>query len=260
MSGGSTDDGDHGSQHLLLQQSLAQQRVGALCRQWEERDALEPAAQSGEAGTALNLHQPWGRAAGPGSPGAAGSPFFCSSPAPTLRSSLHGHGQQAGHHGPVVVPAAFCILLALQGHVVQALAHGDHILGVPGLTPCGAQSPLHQIATAPTRLIWPGSRGHAALPTPPPAVGFTTQPRAPRPTAIPTLSQSSPAPEAAPAQTCSTELPAVGCVTFLRLPEMLQQDRDSLPHDAGVGGHGCQGPQAALLQEAAVTGALLLPL
>lgn len=56
------------------------------------------------------------------------------------------------------------------------------------------------------------------------------------------------------------ELPAAGCVTFLHLPEMLQQDRDSLPHDAGVGGHGCQGLQAALLQGAVVTGSLFLPL
>lgn len=52
VSGGSADDWDHGSQHLFLQQCLAQQRVGALCRQQEERDMLEPAAQREEAGTA----------------------------------------------------------------------------------------------------------------------------------------------------------------------------------------------------------------
>lgn len=56
------------------------------------------------------------------------------------------------------------------------------------------------------------------------------------------------------------ELPAVGCITFLHLPQMLQQDRDRLPHDAGVGGHGCQGLQAALPQGAVVPEALLLPL
>ena len=66
--------------------------------------------------------------------------------------------------------------------------------------------------------------------------------------------------EAASAQTRSVELPAAGCITFLHLPEVLQQDRDGLPHDAGVGGHGCQGLQAALPQGAVVMGALLLPL
>lgn len=32
VSGGSTDDWDHGSQHLFLQQCLAWKSVGALCR------------------------------------------------------------------------------------------------------------------------------------------------------------------------------------------------------------------------------------
>lgn len=47
VSGGSADDRDHGSQHLLLQQHLAQQRVGALCRQREERAMLDPPARGG---------------------------------------------------------------------------------------------------------------------------------------------------------------------------------------------------------------------
>lgn len=54
--------------------------------------------------------------------------------------------------------------------------------------------------------------------------------------------------------------PVKGPLTFLHLPEMLQQDGDGLLHDAGVDGDGCQGLQAALPQGAVVTGALLLPL
>lgn len=173
VSGGSADDEDHGSQHLLLQQCLAQQRVDALCRQREGRDTLELAAQREEAGTARcpSLELPGGSGArsargcrraaaeapAAGSGAAQGPRSACpllspfpASPAPTLHGSLQGHGQQAGHHSPVVVPAALRVLLALQGHAVQALAHRDHVLGVPSLAPCRAQSPPHQTATAPT--------------------------------------------------------------------------------------------------------------
>lgn len=42
VSGGSADNRDHGSQHLLLQQRLAYQWVAALCRQRVEREVVEP--------------------------------------------------------------------------------------------------------------------------------------------------------------------------------------------------------------------------
>lgn len=47
VGGGSADHGDHGGQHVLLQQRLAQERVGALCRQQEERDVQLPSSASG---------------------------------------------------------------------------------------------------------------------------------------------------------------------------------------------------------------------
>lgn len=59
---------------------------------------------------------------------------------------------------------------------------------------------------------------------------------------------------------CCTELPAASCATFLHIPEVLEQNRDSFLHDAGVRGHCCQGLQAALLQGAEILGALFLPL
>lgn len=99
-------------------------------------------------------------------------PPSCSSPAPTLHGSLHGHGQQAGHHRLVVVPAAFCILLALQGHAVQALAHRDHVLGIPGLTPCRAQSTSHQTVAAATPLICSGILGQCRPPYTPSSGGI----------------------------------------------------------------------------------------
>lgn len=89
----------------------------------------------------------------PESPGVACSPLSPSSPALTLHGCLHSHGQQARHYRLVEVPAALCILLALQGHAVQALAHRDHVLGVPGLGPCRAQLPSHQTASTPSPLI-----------------------------------------------------------------------------------------------------------
>lgn len=190
VSGGSADDKDHGSQHLFLQQCLAQQRVDALCRQPEGRDTLELAGQREEAGTAPCPSPPPSRGSGARSargcrraaaaapaagsrsaqsPGSACSPLpACpSSPASTLHGSLQGHGQQAGHHSPVVVPAALRVLLALQGHAVQALAHGDHVLGVPSLTPCKAQSPPHRTATAPTPTPCPACAGIPGQSSPP---------------------------------------------------------------------------------------------
>lgn len=89
----------------------------------------------------------------PESPGVACSPLSHSSPALTWHGCLHSHGQQAWHHCLVKVPAALSILLALQGHTVQALAHRDHVLGVLGLSPCRAQPPPSQTASTPCPLI-----------------------------------------------------------------------------------------------------------
>lgn len=85
--------------------------------------------------------------------GIACSPLSHCSPALTLHGCLHSHGQQARHNRLVEVPAALGILLALQGHAVQALAHRDHVLGVPGLSPCRAESPPSQTASTSSPLI-----------------------------------------------------------------------------------------------------------
>lgn len=231
VGGGSTDHRDHGSQHVLLQQRLAQEWLGALCRQ-QGRDLVLQMCSSapgrGQQGPQCPRLPAGGSSSALQSPRSSGSrcrPLPGSSPAPTLHSSLHGHGQQTGHHGLVEVPAALRVLLALQGHAVQALAHGDHLLGTASLAPCRAQTLSHHPV------------GASSIPGLPP--------RARNP---------------APVRTHGALLPIPGCVTFLHLPEVLQQDGDGLPHDAGVCGHGCQGLQAALPQGAEVQGSLLLPL
>lgn len=63
VSGGSADNRDHGSQHLLLQQRLAYQWVAALCRQQVER--MEPTGTAHRQAQPRDLRWPWGTAALP---------------------------------------------------------------------------------------------------------------------------------------------------------------------------------------------------
>lgn len=157
VGGGSADHGDHSSQHVLLQQRLAQERLCAHCRQQEGRDLVLPICSSapcrGQQGPQCPRLPAGGTSGALQSPRSSGSrcwPLPGSSPAPTLHGSLHGHGQHTGHHGLVEVPAALRVLLALQGHAVQALARGDHLLGTASLAPCRAQALSHHTAAART--------------------------------------------------------------------------------------------------------------
>lgn len=63
VSGGSADNRDHGSQHLLLQQRLAYQWVAALCRQQVER--MEPTGTAHRQAQPRDPRWPWGTAALP---------------------------------------------------------------------------------------------------------------------------------------------------------------------------------------------------
>lgn len=145
VSGGSTDNRDHGSQHLLLQQRLAYQWVAALCKQRVEREAVEPTGTAQRQAQPCDPHAMEHRCSasdqGPAVPAfavgwqqqrslldqeaqrTAAVLSLARAALLTLCGSLNSHSQQTRHHCLVVVPAALRVLLALQGHAVQALAY-----------------------------------------------------------------------------------------------------------------------------------------